>query len=447
MKCTECGREIGDNQKFCKYCGAPVKQVVSFAESTSQVKKCRGCGAILKPGTAFCTQCGIPVSDAEVKVSTTKEGNKPQGGKAGKIIIAVITIIVLVLVAFVGYYFADQYGVFNRDTKEPTSEVTRDNEPVHEEVKPTETVPGEATEPEESTVIANSDVIDVEATVLQIRDKYDKIVNGISSNSYDITLVDEGVMAYSEQDQIKAIVVKKDYGGYGYVRNFYYDGDKLFFAYYEGPDSHRLYFNEDKLIRWRYCPDAVDNGKATNYDMETTTSYLQWEQRVKDDAFYLENKWRDVFDTRNNVPQINIANIRDADATSYLDESKYNIVHLPERAIDGDLETGWAEGASGQGIGESITVYFDRMYLVSGIEIYAGYQRNNDLYNKNSRPKEVYVEFSDGSGESYILKDMNDVQNMKFANSVITDSITLRIDSVYPGNKYEDTVITEISPY
>ncbi len=411
-------------------------------------KKCKGCGAILKPGTAFCTQCGTPVSAADVKASTVKEKNKPKGGKAGGIIIAVITIIALVLVAFVGYYFADQYGLFDWSTKEPAvSEITEDNEPVSEEAEPTETVLDKETEPEVPSVTANTDGIDMEVTVSQIRDKYDKIVNGISSNSYDITVVDEGVTAYSEQNQIKAIVVKKDYDGYDYARNFYYDGDKLLFAYYEGSDSHRLYFNEDQLIRWRYSPDAVDDDKAINHDMESTTSYIQWEQRVKEDASYLQNKWRDVFDARNNVPQIDIANIRGADATSYLDESKYHILHLPERAIDGDLATGWAEGVSGQGIGESITVYFDGMYLVSGIKIYAGYQKNNDSYNKNSRPKEVYVEFSDGSGESCILKDMNDVQNMKFASSVITDSITLRIDSVYPGDEYEDTVITEISPY
>ena len=65
------------------------------------------------------------------------------------------------------------------------------------------------TEPEGLSVTVNSDVIDVEATVLQIRDKCDKIVNGISSNAYDIIAVDEGVIAYLEQDQIKAIIVKK----------------------------------------------------------------------------------------------------------------------------------------------------------------------------------------------------------------------------------------------
>lgn len=52
---------------------------------------------------------------------------------------------------------------------------------------------------------------------------------------------------------------------------------------------------------------------------------------------------------------------------------------MPGNVIDGDLTTGWVEGVSGQGIGETITVYFDGTYLVSGIEIYAGYQKSDDL--------------------------------------------------------------------
>lgn len=46
-----------------------------------------------------------------------------------------------------------------------------------------------------------------------------------------------------------------------------------------------------------------------------------------------------------------------------------------------------------------------------------------------------------------MLEDANNVQNIKFMNPIVTENIILRIDSVYPGSKYEDTVITEISLY
>lgn len=189
----------------------------------------------------------------------------------------------------------------------------------------------------------------------------------------------------------------------------------------------------------------VENETAENGSKKAVEP-KESDDTVITEAVDLENK-RDMVDLEKEVPRIDAANFRNVRATSYLEESKYNIVHSPERVIDGDLTTGWAEGVSGQGIGESVTVDFDEEYLVSGIEIYAGYQKTESLYNKNSRPKEIYLEFSDGSGEVYILEDTKDVQNMEFAVPVITNSITLRIDSVYPGDKYEDTVITEMVLY
>ena len=122
MKCIECGREIEDNKKFCKYCGAPVKQQSDSAEKLADATKCQGCGATLKPGTAFCTQCGTPVSkksNSNVNVPVKTDKPKKSGNKVGKIIIAIITIIAILLIGFIGYYFANQYGLFNKDVKEP----------------------------------------------------------------------------------------------------------------------------------------------------------------------------------------------------------------------------------------------------------------------------------------------------------------------------------------
>lgn len=297
MRCIKCSRDISENQKFCKYCGTPVKQVTFSSESMDKSPKCKRCGAVLKPEAVFCTQCGNSVSTAGFKVPIDTKRKKAKGGMAGKIIITVITIIVLSLVVFIVCYFANQYGIFNRDKIEQTvSKATKDNEVVQEETRTTDNVPDATSEQEESSVAGNSDVIDVEAAVFQIRDKYDKIVNGISSNSYDITVADEGVTAYSEKGQIRAIVIKKDYGGYDYARNFYYDGNKLFFAYYEDTDSHRFYFNENKLIRWRYCPNVKDTSKATNYDFENTSEYYRWENNVLDDSEKMLILWKDALE-------------------------------------------------------------------------------------------------------------------------------------------------------
>lgn len=127
--------------------------------------------------------------------------------------------------------------------------------------------------------------------------------------------------------------------------------------------------------------------------------------------------------------------------------SEYNMTHSPERILDKDLSTAWVEGANGDGIGENIILLFDNIYTVNGFYINAGYQVNNDLYYKNSRPKEISVIFSDGNSEIFILDDIINIQNIQLSSPVNTNSLTIIINSVYPGSKYEDTAISEIELY
>ena len=131
-------------------------------------------------------------------------------------------------------------------------------------------------------------------------------------------------------------------------------------------------------------------------------------------------------------------------ATSeYTDEDG---TYTAEQIADGDISTAWVEGADGQGIGESVTLTLDRAYLLSGFEINAGYQKNDDLYGKNSRPGEITITYSDGAKEKYTLEDLNDTQAVYFDQPIETDRLTIRLDFVYPGSTYADTAISEFTP-
>ncbi|MDO5411553.1 MAG: zinc ribbon domain-containing protein [Lachnospiraceae bacterium] len=225
VKCTECGREIEDNKKFCKYCGALVKPHNVSEQKAEQMARCKACGAVLKPGTAFCTQCGTPISQAvntSAKAPLKKPGKK--GKKAGKIVIGVMTFIEVLLVAFIGYYFANQDGLFDQKesrrktelisdtTEENTASYDDENENVTKDVEDKNTDESVAT-----SASLDNNVIDVDQLVLNIREKYNKIRNGIDSNSYDTVIVNDGVMAYSNQKQLSAIVVKKNYACSNYI--------------------------------------------------------------------------------------------------------------------------------------------------------------------------------------------------------------------------------------
>lgn len=132
-------------------------------------------------------------------------------------------------------------------------------------------------------------------------------------------------------------------------------------------------------------------------------------------------------------------------ASSYLEEPQYGLSHGTANLMDGDLSTAWVESAEGQGEGEAITLKLNGTYEVSGFTIYAGYQKNGDIYAKNSRPARITVIFSDGSSQSMELSDINGPQKITFGKPVNTSSIRFVIDSVYPGNKYQDTAVSEIS--
>lgn len=145
------------------------------------------------------------------------------------------------------------------------------------------------------------------------------------------------------------------------------------------------------------------------------------------------------------VSDVSMEHLQSVTATSELSER--NMVHSAERICDGKLKNAWVEGVSGQGVGEEVTFVFDDSYSFSGMKINAGYQKTKELYHKNSRPKKVKITFSDNSSITVKLKDHYGVQKIDFDNRIVADQVTVTIESVYKGNKYKDTVISELEWY
>ena len=83
-KCTKCGSELKDGQKFCTKCGTPVSanpQAVSKEIAAAAV--CSKCGSPLKPGQKFCTKCGTPaVAPQQTKSQSGEKGWFTDGVRA-----------------------------------------------------------------------------------------------------------------------------------------------------------------------------------------------------------------------------------------------------------------------------------------------------------------------------------------------------------------------------
>ncbi len=75
MKCSNCGAEVKDGDKFCTFCGNDLEK--QRAEAETAVGYCVKCGAPLQEGYKFCVVCGAPVS-GETPAETSADTEKPE---------------------------------------------------------------------------------------------------------------------------------------------------------------------------------------------------------------------------------------------------------------------------------------------------------------------------------------------------------------------------------
>ena len=67
IQCPECGKEISDQEKFCSYCGFPLKESVN---TNTHTWRCVNCGDMTD--SAICSHCGKSSTEREVNVSSAE---------------------------------------------------------------------------------------------------------------------------------------------------------------------------------------------------------------------------------------------------------------------------------------------------------------------------------------------------------------------------------------
>lgn len=114
--------------------------------------------------------------------------------------------------------------------------------------------------------------------------------------------------------------------------------------------------------------------------------------------------------------------------------------------LDGDLATAWEEGAEGPGIGEWVMFEFSRQVTLTRIEIANGYQKDDDRYFGNPRVRSLGVEYSTGTVQLIDLLDTRDYQAIIPTRQPV-EWVKLTIVSVYPGDIWDDTALSEVRIY
>jgi hypothetical protein len=127
----------------------------------------------------------------------------------------------------------------------------------------------------------------------------------------------------------------------------------------------------------------------------------------------------------------------------------------PERAIDGDTETWWGEGADGDGLGEYLHVSWDDVRLVREVSLVPGYwkyrdDRYGDRWVMNNRLERVLITFSSGHAIDHHFEDEKGWHTIPIEPAEPAQWVRITITDVYPGyspkgKRIEDSGIAEIT--
>ena len=137
-------------------------------------------------------------------------------------------------------------------------------------------------------------------------------------------------------------------------------------------------------------------------------------------------------------------------ASSYLKpQGSFN--YKPGNAHDFNHRSVWVEGAPGQGIGEWLEYEFPGSCpRITRVNILNGHVKTDKVWRENSRVKSLKMYYM---GKPYAILELEDSRTLQCfdvgvlgPHDAAAPNWTLRFEilDVYPGEKYQDTVISEL---
>lgn len=123
--------------------------------------------------------------------------------------------------------------------------------------------------------------------------------------------------------------------------------------------------------------------------------------------------------------------------------------YLASNIVDSNHETGWVEGVSGYGVGQWVElrdIYPDGE--ITALHILNGYVKSDKVWSENARVKRLKVYCDD---KPICILELQNSRSMQVFNvqdvlggKRYIGKLRFEIMEVYPGTKYQDTVISEI---
>lgn len=453
MKCSNCGYENAEGNKFCKNCGAKL-------EIPQTPKFCRNCGKEVTPGHLYCVGCGKPIQESQQTAPVTKtsipmEEETSTVKEKKKLPIVGIVIAAIIVVALV---IAGMWVISGNDTNKGKDDVSKDNPSQMEETQETQSVTqetetikqeteteSEVKNPEETVVLGVLDYQTICMNLMETESAYGSANETMSVNMAQ-SIVSSNIVAAGSAFCMKDIDETSQERiifelGYPSARALFGGNMSYSLQDYrqelEGTDYDLSYIaavykkDEFKNVVEAFCPYRLI-GSATDYDdyvgimgADGGPWYYFDAYDIKENEKYIliqaacytgnnggaENVYeytiKALFEKtadsvlgmravyvegyENNITQ-NIASIV---ASSQLPDYKEK-TYRAENLIDGNYGTPWVENVEGVGVGETIQITLNNQMLVQEFVLHNGYQSSEDLLNMNGYVTKISVDFGNG---------------------------------------------------
>lgn len=118
--------------------------------------------------------------------------------------------------------------------------------------------------------------------------------------------------------------------------------------------------------------------------------------------------------------------------------------HGANFANDLGSNTYWAEGAEGEGIGQTISFSFENKVDLTKVIVSSGAADSPDNFLKQPRPKRLHLVFDNGGSADIVLKDQFKPQGFGLKGAKGVSKVDIVIVEVYKGQSGSDTAIAEV---
>lgn len=127
VRCSECGREVPDDVKFCSHCGSRLEEIEIQKETNNN---CDNCGSENPDTSKFCSECGETIKQPKSIVDVDHEEYHLRKNKSlassiisiGLVIIS-MSLILLVILVFqsnvVNYSFSEGGDFYTLEHNQP----------------------------------------------------------------------------------------------------------------------------------------------------------------------------------------------------------------------------------------------------------------------------------------------------------------------------------------